>query len=129
MAVLIQSVLRDFHSLSEDRLIVNINRGYFDLIHLKKGKLNFTNSFLFNEKEDLLYYILFTCEQLGIDQHNIETYLLGTIKKGSEEHQLLFRYIKNIHFGSRNKNIKLATGLNAIPNHSFYSVFNQNLCV
>ena len=35
MAVLIQSVLRDFHSLSEDRLIVNINRGYFDLIHLK----------------------------------------------------------------------------------------------
>lgn len=129
MAVVIQSVLRDFHSISEDRLVVNINKGYFDLIHLKKGKLNFANSFLFSEKEDLLYYILFTCEQLGIDQHKIETYLLGTIKKGSEEHQLLFRYIKNIHFGSRNKNIKLAAGLNAIPNHYFYSIFNQNLCV
>lgn len=129
MAVVIQSVLRDFYSVSEDRLILNINKGYFDLIHVKKGKLNFANSFLFNEKEDLLYYILFTCEQLGIDQHEIEMYLLGEIKKGSEEHQLLFQYIKNIYFGSRNKNIKLAEELNTIPNHYFYSVFNQNLCV
>lgn len=129
MAVVVESVLRDFHSLSEDRLILNIHKGYFDLLFLKKGKLAFANSFIFGEKEDLLYYTLFTCEQLGIDPHEIETYLLGEIKKGSDNHQLLFGFIKNLYFGSKNKNIKIANGLNEIPNHYFYSVFNQELCV
>lgn len=129
MAVVIESVLRDFHSVSESRLVLNIHKGYFDLIYINKGKLEFANSFLFSEKEDLLYYTLFACEQLGIDPHEIETYLLGEIKKGSEQHQLLFQYIKNLYFGSRNKNIKVAGGLNEIPNHYFYSVFNQGLCV
>ncbi|MBL56603.1 MAG: hypothetical protein CMP61_05400 [Flavobacteriales bacterium] len=129
ISVLIQSVLRDFHSLSEDRLLLNISNNYLDVIQLKKGKLNFVNSFLYNSKEDLLYYTLYACEQLGIDPHEIETFMLGEIQKGSEEHLLLFQYIKNIHFGSRNKNIKLASGLNGLPNHYFYSLFNQHLCV
>lgn len=129
IAVVIESILRDFHSVSEDRMILNIHKGYFDLIYLKKGKLNFVNSFVFSEKEDLLYFTLFAAEQLGIDTHEIEVFLLGEIKKGSEQHQLLFQYIKNLHFGSRNKNIKIAAGLNEIPNHYFYTVFNQSLCV
>lgn len=129
MAVAIESVLRDFHSLSDDRLILNIHRGYFDFLFLKKGKLAFANSFLYGEKEDLLYYVLFTCEQLGIDPLETETFLLGEIKKGSEKHQLLFQYIKHLYFGSKNRNIKVANGLNELPHHYFYSVFNQGLCV
>lgn len=129
IAVIIESVLRDFHSLSENRVILNINKDYFDLLFLSKGKLDFVNSFLFNEKEDLLYYILFAFEQLGINPHEIEVILLGDIKKGSEQHQFLFQYIKNIHFGSRNKNIKITGGLTDLPNHYFYTVFNQILCV
>lgn len=129
IAVVIESVLRDFHSLSENRVVINIHKGYFDLLFVSKGKLDFVNSFMFSEKEDLLYYILFTFEQLGINPHEIEVYLLGEIKKGSEQHQLLFQYIKNLHFGSRNKNIKVAGGLTSLPNHYFYTVFNQSLCV
>ncbi len=129
ISVVIQSVLRDFHSLSESKVVLNIHKGHFDLMFLSKGKLEFVNSFPFSEKEDLLYFVLFTLEQLNLDPHEIEVFLLGEIKKGSEQHQLLFQYIKNIHFGSRNKNIKISNGLNEIPNHYFYSVFNQSLCV
>ena len=77
----------------------------------------------------MLYYILFTFEQLEINLDLIEVFLIGEIKKGSEEHQLLFKYIKNIHFGFRNKNIKVSGVLNEIPKHYFYTIFNQSLCV
>ncbi|MBO72573.1 MAG: hypothetical protein CMD35_03045 [Flavobacteriales bacterium] len=127
--VVIQSVLRDFYSLSEDRVIINLNKKYFDIIFLTKGKLKFVNSFIFSEKEDLLYYILFVFEQLDINPNLIEVFLIGNIKKGGEEHQLLFQYIKNLHFGYRNKNIKTSGSLNDVPNHDFYTVFNQKLCV
>ncbi len=129
IAVFIESVLRDFYSLSEDRVVINIHKDYFDILFLSKGKLELANSFHFSEKEDLLYYILFSFEQVGINPNLIEVFLVGDIKKGGEEHQILFKYIKNIHFGFRNKNIKIAGALNELPNHYFYTVFNQSLCV
>lgn len=129
IAIVIESVIRDFYSLSEERVIINIHNNYFDLVFLKKGTLEFVNSFLFLKKEDLLYYILFAFEQLKINPEEIEVFLIGEIKKGADEHQLLFQYIKNINFGFRNKNIKIAGALNEIPKHYFYTIFNQNLCV
>lgn len=128
LAVSIEATIRDFKSLSEDKLILNVHKNYFDFIYLKEGQTEFINSFHFTEKEDFLYFVLYTCEQLGINPHEITTILLGEIKKGEELHQLLFQYIKNLEFGSRNKNIKIAHGLNGIPKHYFYNSFNQFLC-
>lgn len=128
LAVFLASVKRDYHDLSNNDIIINIHRNYFDIIHLDKGKVNFINAFPYSEKEDLLYYTLFTFDQLGLDPKIINTYLLGEVKKGSELHQILFQFIKNISFGSRNRNIKVAGSLNELPNHYLYSVFNQNLC-
>ena len=129
IAVVIESVLRDFYSLSEDRVIINLHKNYFDIVFLTKGKLELINSFHFSEKEDLLYYVLFSFEQMGINPNLIEVFLVGELKKGGEEHQILFQYIKNLHFGFKNKNIKIAGALNELPNHYFYTVFNQSLCV
>jgi hypothetical protein len=129
IAIFTESVLRDFYSLSENRVIINIHKNHFDIISLEKGQLKFINSFLFKTKEDLLYYILYAFEQLEINPNLIEVFLLGEIKKGDEIHQLIFQYIKNINFGFRNKNIKITGALNQIPKHTLYSIFNQSLCV
>jgi hypothetical protein len=129
IAVVTESVLRDFYSLSDDRVVINIHKNYFYIASLKDAKLEFINTFVFSTKEDLLYYILFTFEQLSINPSLVEVFLTGEIQKGSEEHQLLFQYIKNLHFGFRNKNIKISGGLNEIPNHYCYTIFNQSLCV
>ncbi len=129
IAIVSESVSRDFYSLSNDRVIINIHKNYFYIASFRKGKLEFINTFPFSEKEDLLYYILFTFEQLSINPSLIEVFLTGEIQKGSEEHQLIFQYIKNLHFGFRNKNIKMSGALNEIPKHYFYTIFNQSLCV
>lgn len=128
LSISIETALRDYKTLSENRLILNVHKNHFDFIYLKEGKLDFVNAFQFQEKEDFLYFLLFACEQLQINPHEIQTFLLGEIKKGGELHQLLFQYIKHIDFGNRNKNIKISHGLNGIPNHYYYNTFNQYLC-
>lgn len=128
LGISIETALRDYKTLSENRLILNVHKTHFDFIYLKEGKLDFVNSFQFQEKEDFLYFLLFACEQLQVNPHEIQTFLLGDIKKGGELHQLLFQYIKHIDFGNRNKNIKISPGLNGIPNHYYYNTFNQYLC-
>lgn len=128
LAISVCSIQRDFHDVSGDKTILNIHRNYFDLVYLKKGKINFVNAFPYTEKEDLLYYVLYCFKQLNLDPKSVSTYLVGEIKKGDELHQILFQFIKNIGFGNRNKNIKVAGTLGELPKHYFYSVFNTNLC-
>lgn len=128
IGVSIGASMRDYNSLSSSRLILNVHYDHFDFIYMKEGKLNFANSFAYESDEDFLYFTLFTCEQLGINPHEIQTFLLGNLKRGGSLHQLLFQYIKNLEFGQINKNIKITSGLAGLPKHSFYNTFNQYLC-
>lgn len=128
IGVSIAASLRDYNSLSSSRIVLNVHFNHFDFIYIKEGKLNFANSFSFESEEDFLYFTLFTCEQLEINPHEIQTYLLGNIKRGGALHQLLFQYIKNLEFGQINKNIKISNGLTGLPKHSYYNTFNQYLC-
>lgn len=72
-------------------------RGY-DLLVIKKGKLLLANSFSCNTKEDFIYYLLFTLEQLELDPMELELILLGKITADSDYYEMAYRYIKNVRF-------------------------------
>lgn len=72
-------------------------RGY-DLIVIQKGKLLLANSFTCHTKEDFIYYLLFTAEQLELDPLELELILLGKIRENSDYYEMAYRYIKNVSF-------------------------------
>ncbi|HER39604.1 MAG TPA: DUF3822 family protein [Salinimicrobium catena] len=72
-------------------------RGY-DLVVIKKGQLLLANSFTCHIKEDFIYYLLFTAEQLELDPNEFQLILLGKITANSDYYQIAYRYIKNIQF-------------------------------
>jgi len=85
-----------------NKLYCNVYPTSFELIHVKNGALNLFNSFEFETKEDFIYYILFTFEQLQLDTETIDLILLGDIGLDDELYSILYQYIRNISFGSRN---------------------------
>ncbi|MFD1096076.1 DUF3822 family protein [Salegentibacter chungangensis] len=70
----------------------------YDLVVIENGELLLCNTFSYDTKEDFLYYILFTAEQLNLDPSNMDLQLLGEIYKDSEIYKIAYRYIKNISF-------------------------------
>ena len=90
----------------------------------KDEKLVFSNAFLFNTKEDVLYYILFTFEQLKISTDSVEVKLYGHVVKNEELYKLLYDYIRNIEFGINTTKIKLPTEMNLLENHQIQGLFN-----
>lgn len=85
------------HSLNK-YFFVNVSRNIIDIIYLADNKLHFYNSFLFYTKEDFLYYILFTLEQLHLNPNEQPLTFLGAIDKKSPLYTIAYTYIRNIDF-------------------------------
>ena len=89
---------RNREQRSGTRVYLNRNASGYDLIIIRKNKLLFSNSFMCDTKEDFIYYLLFTAEQLELDPEEFELILLGNITKNSDYYNIAYTYIKNISF-------------------------------
>lgn len=94
--ILIEKLLKK--NPSEKKMFVNVAENNLDIVVLQHEKLLFSNSFLFDTKEDFIYYVLFVAEQLQLDNENFNLYFLGEITLDSDLYKIAYKYIKNVYF-------------------------------
>ena len=77
--ILIQSLLEKTKDSKETTLYVNVSKNHFEIVAIDKGQLVFYNTFECQTKEDFIYFILFTIEQLQLNPEtlNLLDSLLG----------------------------------------------------
>ena len=121
-SILIEQYIQANNKLDNAYLFFNEN--LLNITIFKDEKLVFSNAFLFKTKEDLLYYILFTFEQLKISTESVKVKLYGHIVKNDEIYKLLYDYIRNIEFGINMTTIKVPTEMNLLENHQIQGLFN-----
>jgi hypothetical protein len=95
---------------------VNVSNHHIDIVILKENTLLFYNSFEYHSKEDFIYYILFTAEQLKMDPNEFKLSLLGDINKESELYTILYTYVRHVSFLESNHD--LLTNSTDFSNHS-----------
>lgn len=122
-SVLVESLLKETLANDKTHFFVNVETGIFQIVVLKNKKLEFFNTFNFKTKEDFIYYILFTAEQLSLNPEEFLLSFLGDIEKESELYEITYKYIKNINFFQ--PNYILAEDLK-ISNHSHFTLLNQH---
>lgn len=94
--VLIQALLNSHSNGQEPVLYVHVAENQMDLVVLNKKKLVFYNSFYFNTKEDFIYYLLFTLEQLALNTEDTKIRLFGDIEEGDELYNICYEYVQQI---------------------------------
>ena len=92
-------------------------------------KLIFNNSFKYTSKEDLLYYLLFSLEQLNLSPNSIDVTVFGSIEDSDEHFILLYEYIRNIKLGKRPHQFSFPAEFNSLADHKYFGLFTQILCV
>ncbi|MBO7286812.1 MAG: DUF3822 family protein [Bacteroidales bacterium] len=128
-SILIKKLLKEFSSRNpETRAFVNVKNNSYELIIINNDKLIFHNYFNFNTKEDFLYFILFTFEQLNIDNESIPLYFIGFIEEKSPVIELCSRYIRNIRFFNRDNDFNYINELNSIPYYYYYTLYSFISC-
>ncbi|GAA4899598.1 DUF3822 family protein [Flaviramulus aquimarinus] len=100
--ILIEDILYQEENEDSAKLYVNVSENHFEIIGVEKSKLLLYNTFEYRTKEDFIYYILFTTEQLNLDPETLELVFIGKIAKDDNLYNIAYRYIRHISFGNRN---------------------------
>ena len=126
--VFIESVMQHYKLNEETTIYISVQNAYFQLIVLEGRKLKFYNGYDYRSGEDIIYYILFACEQLNLNPDQTPIVIAGEIEINSEAYKFIHRYIRNISFTNRNPNYTYSFVFDQIPSHYFYQLLNLHLC-
>lgn len=97
--LLLEDLIKENHERTDDvRVYLNVKSNSFEMVALRGAKLLFDNIFRFKTKEDFLYFVLFSMEQLNIDVEITPVYFMGMIEKDSQIVELVTRYIRDVRF-------------------------------
>jgi len=120
--IFIEKLLNEFKNLDGDYCFVNVTNNHFEIVIFKNKTFQLYNCFSFNTKEDFIYYILFTTEQLNLNPEEFKLVFFGAIEKKSEIYTITYQYIRNIEFY---KPAYFPSILNTISQHTHFTLLNQ----
>jgi len=120
--VFIEKITQEFKHNDEDTIFVNVYNNSYELLALKGNKLQLFNSFSFKTKEDFIYYILFTAEQLDWNPEEFSLILMGAIEKDSELYNTVYNYVRNVSFYKNSKGYTLLKDCSA---HAHFTLLNS----
>jgi len=126
---LIESLTVNFKNKADaNTLFVNLRNSCFDLVYFKENKLNLYNTFDFNTKEDFIYFLIISIDQLKLNPEDIKLILLGNISKTDSTYSMIQQYINNYSFISRNDNYGYSYVMDELKHHNYYTLFNALQC-
>jgi hypothetical protein len=126
---LLTAVLAQFKHTVEKTLILHIQQEGFEIVVTENNRLNYYNAFKHQSPEDLMYFLMFVCEEVKLNPEQIEVVLIGELEKKSAIYGLLFKYFRNLRFGERSDSFKYSYGFDELPKHFYYNLLSQPLCV
>ena len=95
-SIILEKVKLNEKNTATPSLYLNINVNHMELIYFVKNKLVFYNRFDFNTKEDLIYYLLFSIDQLKLNPEEIPVVITGDISKDDDNYMIIYKYIRNV---------------------------------
>ncbi len=107
---------------------VFIHEEFIHIVYLKGQRLQFVNAFEFETHEDLLYYVLACCDQLGLSPKAQPILLFGDCARFGELLELLRKYFMHVDLGHRPDSFNLAPVFDELPPHLYFHLFSAPLC-
>ncbi len=94
--VLLETLVKLPSSRQGTLCYVHLAESQMDLALFSNRKLIFYNSFQIQGPEDVLYFLLFSLEQLEVDADSLKLRLLGEIEEGDPVYEFCTEYLENV---------------------------------
>lgn len=114
---------------SENELMtINVHSSLIEIIVTKGKNILLYNSYHFESPEELVYYILFVCEQLHLNPENIDLQFAGLMRTTDSAYMLCRKYIRNTRLAERPENYSYSFGFDTFPSNFHFNLFCQLVC-
>lgn len=95
-SVLLERLLIYTKNKDEKQVFVHFSAEKFEIVVLNNRQLLLYNSFDYTTKEDFIYYLLFTAEQLQLNPEHFQLHLLGAISEDDEMFAIAYKYVRHV---------------------------------
>ena len=126
-AALIEGTMQFSEGMNDNPLYVYIDRFKLHILSCKDGKLLYYNQFAIKQFSDYVKYIMMVMKTLNLNQESSQVVLWGYIGKNSPHYVEFYKYINNVTFGSRPKNISFGYMFDEVQEHHFFDLYSISL--
>jgi uncharacterized protein DUF3822 len=95
-SILVSRLLDASKNIDEKQVFVHFGNGKFEIVIVQNQKLLLFNSFDYKTKEDFIYYLLFSAEQLNLNPEVFKLQLLGSVSEGDENYKIAYKYVRHV---------------------------------
>jgi hypothetical protein len=115
-------------SIKNSNLLLNFNKGVFEIAAKDNNQLIYYNAFNYETTEDVLYYLLFMMEQYDLNPLTCKVAVAGQTEAESDLLKSIRKYVKTVTLAVNDKSFHKSFGDLKLPDHTFFSLTNQHLC-
>ncbi|MBP1669185.1 MAG: hypothetical protein H6Q21_1551, partial [Bacteroidetes bacterium] len=108
-------------------MAVNINHHFFDVAVSSSSRLKLYNTFQYKEPTDLVYFILYICNEFEMDPLTLELVLSGELSDMMSYRDAIREYIPGVQTLKTADN-NLAEGLAKVKESNYFTLFNLVHC-
>lgn len=109
-------------------LLLVVHENGIEITVKENNQLLFYNYFEVQSNDDILYYTLYTAEQLNMDVKVHPVYIAMNQTTDADLTKLLTKYIKQIHFITTSS-VNMNEVFTSLPSHYFFSLKQLHTCV
>ncbi len=124
-SVLVETLLNKSQKTDHAVMYINVSKGYFEIVVIKNRQLLFYNTFHFLSKEDFIYYVLFTVEQLELNPEVFTLNFLGDINEDDDIYDIVYTYVRHVKFGSNFNVFEAIEGVKLPKEHEDLILLNS----
>ena len=124
-SILVENLLNTYKFSERPHLFVDLHDQHFEIVAIADNKLVLYNSFKYTTKEDFIYYILFTAEQLNFNPEKFELVLSGSIIKDDAFYKIAYDYVRNISLLENRSKYTFSDNFTEEIKREFYTLLNQ----
>ncbi len=123
--ILIGNLLSIYKFSLIPHMFAHIRNNHFELVVIADKKLQLYNTFTFSTKEDFIYYVLFTAEQLKLNPEKFELVILGAIEKDDELYKMAYTFVRNVSLLENRSKYLYDDTFTEIDKRKYYTLLNQ----
>lgn len=107
-----------------EELSISIHPELFSIGLLQNRKIKFINTFPYSSIDDILYFVLFVMDELGLSAETTSVTVWSNQDEVEEIKGLLKNYINQVKTGDRPNNLQFPEAFDSLPKHHSFDLFS-----
>lgn len=104
-----------------------VDRRHVSVVVMEDRKLILYNRFAYQTSDDIVKYILTVFQKLKMDQNETKVTVWGNIPEQSDQYAALYRYIRELTYGTKPNFLKFSHVFDEAPDHQYFDLYSMYL--